>query len=110
MQPPAGQLIGLVSVMTVTVPIMVKIAPITIRRIQESGMNASMLGPASFCLSVGGLRVNGLNSPDRKRAPRDSWYHGGEGRQGQADRPLGNRAHLLQLQQYDGSHHRSDWC
>jgi len=31
MQPPAGQLIELVSVMTVAVPIMVKIAPITMK-------------------------------------------------------------------------------
>src|SRR5213083_915151 len=110
MQPPAGQLIELVSVMTVAVPIMVKIAPITMKANPRVWNECLHAGTGVICLSVGGLRVNGLNSSDRKRAPRDSWYHGGEGRQGQADRPLGNRAHLLQLQQYDGSHHRSDWC
>src|SRR5436305_4016812 len=101
MQPPAGQLIGLVSVMTVTVPIMVKVAPITMKANPRVWNECLQAGTGLIVISpFSGLRVNGLNSPVRREPSEDSSYHGGEGGQGQAGGPLGNRAHLLQLQQY----------
>ncbi len=60
MQPPAGQLIGLVSVMTVTVPIMVKIAPITMKANPRVWNECLQAGTRVILISpFNGLRVNG---------------------------------------------------
>src|SRR6266487_3004871 len=103
MQPPSGQLNRVLTAMN---PIMVKIAPMIMNANPRVWNECLHAGTGVIVISsFSGLRVNGLNSPVRRRASRDSWYHGREGRQGQAGRPLGNRPHLLQLQQYDGSHY-----